>query len=74
MHSIVCLLLSEVEYLGVLIPWHPDVVNGQKNMLTVTLEKVSDRNVTVTRIAGALLDPDTNALIKNVRTESGDGS
>ena len=48
-------------------------MNGQKNSLTVTLEKVSDRNVTVTRIAGALLDPETNILIKNVGAESGDG-
>lgn len=43
-----------------------DVVNGQKNTLTITVEKVSDRDVTVTKIAGALLDPDTNVLIKNV--------
>jgi hypothetical protein len=45
---------------------HLDVVNGQKNTLTVTVEKVSDRDVTVTKIAGALLHPDTNVLIKNV--------
>jgi hypothetical protein len=46
---------------------HLDVVNGQKNTVTVTVEKVSDRNVTVTNIAAALLHPDTNTLIKNVR-------
>jgi hypothetical protein len=39
-------------------------------MLTVTVEKVSDRDVTITGIAGALLHPDTNVLIKNVRNES----
>jgi len=45
------------------------VVNGQKNSLTVTVERVSDRNVTVTKIAGALLDPDTNTLIKNLTSQ-----
>ena len=44
-----------------------DVVNGEKNTLTVTVENKSDRKVTLLNIAGALLHPDTNALLKNVR-------
>ena len=44
-----------------------DVVNGQKNTLKLTVENKLDRNVTLTKIAGALLHPETNALIKNVR-------
>jgi len=42
-------------------------VNGGKNSLTVTVENKSDRNVTLLNIAGALLHPDTNAVLKNVR-------
>ncbi|KAJ3510124.1 hypothetical protein NLJ89_g4859 [Agrocybe chaxingu] len=38
------------------------VVNGEKNLLTVSVENKSDRNVTLVNIAGALLHPDTNAL------------
>jgi hypothetical protein len=44
-----------------------DVVNGEKNTLTLTLENKSNRNVTLLNVAGALLHPDTNALLKNVR-------
>lgn len=43
-----------------------DVVNGQKNALKLTVENKSDRNVTLTKIAGALLHPEMNTLIKNV--------
>ncbi|KAF8150760.1 hypothetical protein B0H34DRAFT_730076 [Crassisporium funariophilum] len=42
------------------------VVNGEKNSLTVTVENKSDRNVTLLNIAGALLHPDTNAILKNL--------
>lgn len=44
-----------------------DVVNGEKNTLTVTVENKSSKNVTLLNIAGALVHPDTNALLKNVR-------
>jgi len=47
-----------------------DVVNGQKNTLKLTVENKLDRNVTLTKIAGALLHPETNALIKNVRVSN----
>jgi len=42
------------------------VVNGQKNTLTLTVENKSDRNVTLLSVGGALLHPDTNALLKNL--------
>lgn len=44
-----------------------DVVNGEKNTLTLTVENKSDRNVTLLNIAAALLHPDTNAVLRNVR-------
>ncbi|KAF8802534.1 hypothetical protein BYT27DRAFT_7173045 [Phlegmacium glaucopus] len=42
------------------------VVNGEKSSLMVTVENKSDRNVTLLNIAGALLHPDTNAVLKNL--------
>ncbi len=46
---------------------HPvDVVNGQKNAMTVTVEKKSDNQVIITKIYAAVLHPDTNILLKNV--------
>jgi len=42
------------------------VVNGEKNTLTVTVENKSDRKVTLLNVAGALLHPDTNAILKNL--------
>ena len=42
-------------------------MNGQKNTLTVIVENKSDRDVTVLNVAGALLHPDTNAVLQNVR-------
>ena len=45
-----------------------DVVNGEKNALTVTVEKKSgEQKVTIVNVGGALLHPDTNAVLKNVR-------
>lgn len=44
------------------------VVNGEKNTLTLTLVNKSDRNVTILNVAGALLHPDTNAVLKNLTT------
>ena len=45
----------------------PDVVNGQKNDIFVSVENKSDRNVTLQNIAGSFHHPETNKLIKNVR-------
>jgi len=42
------------------------VVNGEKNTLTVTVENKLDREVTLLNVAGALLHPDTNAVLKNL--------
>jgi len=42
------------------------VVNGEKNSLTVTVENKSGQNVTLFNIAGALVHPDTNVLLKNL--------
>lgn len=47
-----------------------DIVNGQKNSLTITLENKSNLNLTVLSVAGALTHPDTNALVKNVRVKT----
>jgi hypothetical protein len=43
------------------------VVNGEKNKISLTVENKSDRNVTLTSIAGSFHHADTNAVIKNVR-------
>jgi len=42
------------------------VVNGEKNTLTVTVENKLDRKVTLINVAGALLHPDSNAVLKNL--------
>ncbi|KAF8907344.1 hypothetical protein CPB84DRAFT_1768982 [Gymnopilus junonius] len=42
------------------------VVNGEKNSLTVTVENKSGQNVTLLGIAGALIHPDTNVIVKNL--------
>lgn len=42
------------------------VVNGEKNKISLTVENKSDRNVTLTSIAGSFHHTDTNAVIKNV--------
>ncbi|KIM40000.1 hypothetical protein M413DRAFT_29139 [Hebeloma cylindrosporum] len=42
------------------------VVNGEKNTLTITAENKSGRNVTLLRVAGALLNADTNVVLKNL--------
>jgi len=45
------------------------VVNGEKNTLTVTVENKSDRKVTLLNVAGALLHPDSNAILKNLTSQ-----
>ncbi|KAF9453456.1 hypothetical protein P691DRAFT_780934 [Macrolepiota fuliginosa MF-IS2] len=42
------------------------IVNGEKNSITLTIENKSDRNVTLLGIGGSLHFPDTNELIKNL--------
>jgi len=42
------------------------VVNGEKNTLIVAVERKSALNQTLVSIAGAILHPDTNVLIKNL--------
>lgn len=42
------------------------VVNGEKNSLTLFVENKSDRNVTLLGVSGSLHRPDTDALIKNL--------
>ncbi|EKM78673.1 hypothetical protein AGABI1DRAFT_114284 [Agaricus bisporus var. burnettii JB137-S8] len=46
-------------------PFH-QIVNGEKNTLTLSVENKSDRNVTLVAIAGSLHHPDTDVLIKNL--------
>ncbi|KAH9940989.1 hypothetical protein B0H21DRAFT_570609 [Amylocystis lapponica] len=41
------------------------VVNGERNKLFLTVENNSDRNITITNIAGSFHHPDSNALVKN---------
>jgi hypothetical protein len=43
-----------------------DVVNGEKNQISLTVENKSDRNVTLASVAGSFHNPDTNDVIKNV--------
>jgi hypothetical protein len=42
-------------------------VNGEKNRITLAVENKSDRNVTLASVAGSFHNPDTDAVIKNVR-------
>jgi len=42
------------------------VVNGEKNALTITVENKSGRNITLLNVAGALLNVDTNVVLKNL--------
>ncbi|KAI0091352.1 hypothetical protein BDY19DRAFT_935298 [Irpex rosettiformis] len=44
------------------------VVNGEKNIIFVSIENKSDRNVTLQSIAGSFHHPDTNKLVKNTTT------
>lgn len=43
------------------------VVNGEKNKISLSVENKSQRNVTLTSVAGSFHNPDTNVVIKNVR-------
>ena len=46
----------------------PDVVNGEKNTLYITIEnKEPERNVTLKNIAASLHNAQTDKLVKNVR-------
>ncbi len=45
-----------------------DVVNGEKNLILLSIENKSDRNVTLLSMSGSVHHPDTNALVKNVRS------
>ncbi|KAF9484328.1 hypothetical protein BDN70DRAFT_797794, partial [Pholiota conissans] len=42
------------------------IVNGEKNTITITVENKSGRNATLLSIGGALLNPDTNVVLKNL--------
>lgn len=48
-----------------------DVVNGEANRVWVSIENKSDKNITLTSIAGSFHDPDSNKVLKNVRISSG---
>ncbi|PCH42310.1 hypothetical protein WOLCODRAFT_137837 [Wolfiporia cocos MD-104 SS10] len=41
------------------------VVNGERNAVFVTVENLSDRNITIKSVAGSFHHPETNALVKN---------
>lgn len=43
-----------------------DVVNGERNILTLTIETGSDKNVTLVGVAGSFHNAESGALIKNV--------
>jgi hypothetical protein len=45
-----------------------DVVNGERNTLSLTIENKSSSNVTLTSIGGAFYDVETGQLVKNVRS------
>ncbi|KXN91680.1 Increased recombination centers protein 22-2 [Leucoagaricus sp. SymC.cos] len=42
------------------------IINGEKNALTLSIENKSDRNVTLLGVSGSLHHPETDALIKNL--------
>ncbi|KAK0193678.1 hypothetical protein F5146DRAFT_1031796 [Armillaria mellea] len=44
------------------------VVNGEKNLILLSIENKSDRNVTLLSMSGSVHHPDTNALVKNLTT------
>jgi hypothetical protein len=44
-----------------------DIVNGEKNTITLTLENKSGKNVTLVSVGGAVYNVQNDALIKNVR-------
>ncbi|KDR78901.1 hypothetical protein GALMADRAFT_244549 [Galerina marginata CBS 339.88] len=46
------------------------VVNGEKNGLTITVENKSGKNVTLLSIAGSLLHPDSNVVLKNLTSQA----
>ncbi|KAF8656786.1 hypothetical protein AX16_002338 [Volvariella volvacea WC 439] len=48
-----------------------DIINGEQNSLTLTVENKSKQNVTLLGVAGQLLNPTTDALIKNTH-QTGD--
>ncbi len=43
-----------------------DVVNGEKNQLSIAVENKTPRVVTVVSVAGSVHHPETDKLIKNV--------
>ena len=45
-----------------------DVVNGEQNKIFLNVENQSDRNITITSVAGSFHHPESNKLVKNVRT------
>ena len=42
-------------------------MNGERNKMTLNVENQSDRNITITSIAGSFHHPESNKLVKNVR-------
>jgi hypothetical protein len=44
----------------------PDIVNGEKNTITLTVENKSGKNATLISVGGAVYNVHTDALIKNV--------
>jgi hypothetical protein len=47
---------------------HTDVVNGELNKLLLTIENRTGKNATLLSVAGEFLDPNSEQLIKTVRT------
>ncbi|KAK0495396.1 hypothetical protein EDD18DRAFT_1394496 [Armillaria luteobubalina] len=57
--------------IAVVASWPDDnpfahVVNGEKNLILLSIENKSDRNVTLLSMSGSVHHPDTNALVKNL--------
>lgn len=47
---------------------HIDIVNGELNKLLLTIENRTGKNVTLLSVAGEFLNPNSEQLIKTVRT------
>jgi len=67
--SVVCLVFVATSFLHVTQDraCDTDVVNGEVNKLFLTIENKTGKNVTLHSVAGDLLDPATENLIKAVR-------
>ncbi|KAJ7593433.1 hypothetical protein C8J56DRAFT_931085 [Mycena floridula] len=66
---------STVPEIDVVAAWNENnvfghVVNGEKNQIKLSVENKSDRNVTLIRVGGSILNAETETLIKNITAQN----